>query len=325
MFMKTTLKYMLPVAIAAITVFAGTRTAPRHIPSDLRDAVADNAGAADFNGLQNLKAYSVKAVPAVPVPAAAAPAPQRWLQPSHKQAIERAKELLDNSLQDQGQYNKTAFWQDVKSLRAAFDNRFVIKNKNCGKDVTLMYTLKSDYYEHGPSSGEKNVVYVCNGYHPTLEMEAQDLIHETSHLALIYHENQATEMEIVVTALGGGYPLINGYMNFDSGLSQDDLAALGWEYLKLLGINSKISWEYQLLRERIAYGDYDVFAKQMETLRPVSRDLFAYVDIKGFKLADLVCQPERERYAAYLAANFPDYFKACKQATRAPAFSVSPY
>lgn len=215
-----------------------------------------------------------------PSPAHDAASAARISHGTKNDAVDLARLMLDNSLTRMNEYPKPKFWEQVKILRMAFGNGFSFKNDSCGQDVTVMYTLKTDYYN--PEKHKKNVIHICKGYNPNTELMAQDLIHEVSHLVLTTMEGDATEFEMVVTRLGGGYPVINGYIKFNEGLSQEDLEWLGYAYLKLaLGIDSQLAFEYQILRANIIYNDYAAFLRNIKKLTVKMPGLLKFKDIEG--------------------------------------------
>lgn len=251
--------------------------------------------------------YSVPA----PVPAAGRQ-PYTGAAADPDDAIKFARGLLDKSLQRQAEYPYPKFWKEVTELRAAFDNKFVIKHDNCGRENTVMYTLKSEYYLDQSSSRKKNIIHICKGYRPGIELMAQDFLHETSHVALVTMETDATELEMMVTALGGGYPVMNGYVGYNEDLSQSELEDLGWTYLRpALGITSKLSYDYQQLRGAVVYDDYALFVKGMTLFKDRHSQLLGFTDFKGYTLAGIICSLPRQRFADYLAAEFPGDFHGC--------------
>lgn len=305
--MSKGLKYTFIASVLAAAIFTGIKGPRSDIPPDLRDAVADKTTAWEVGDLQNISASDF-------APAGEVPVPMKIFTGNSDDAIQLSRDLLDKSLQHQSEYPDERFWKSVKILRAAFDNPFDIRTDGCGQDNTLMYTKKKDYYLEQRSSKKKNIIYVCRGYNPPVEMKAQDFLHETSHLALVTFENEATELEMMVTHLGGGYPVLSGYVSYSESLTPEDLAWLGYGFLApSLGITSKLSFHYQQLRAAIAYDDFEIFTKELTKLKDERKELLAFVDIKGLTLADMACKPQRQRFADYLAANFPGEFKGCKQ------------
>lgn len=222
---------------------------------------------------------------------------------TQREAVRLAKEYLDASLLHKDKYPNEKFWQETRELRSAFDNKFQFKTESCGNGQTLMYTTKDEYYEAQSSSRKKNIIHVCKGYAPGAELMAQDLIHETSHLVLAAFENQATEFEMVTVSLGGGYPVMNGYVSYQEGLSQAELDWLGYGYLPMaLGITSDLSYHYQFLRANIVYGDLAAFKRNLAKLPEERRQLLAFTDLKGFTLKSVAAKYGRTDFLNYLLA-----------------------
>jgi len=227
---------------------------------------------------------SGSAAPAAPKYSIPSPEPEnispRISHDTKNEAVRLAKQRLDKSLTRMNEYQHPKFWASVKTLREAFDNGFSFKNDSCGKDVTVMYTLKAEYYS--ADAHKKNIVHICKGYEPNADLMAQDLVHEVSHLVLWTMEDEATELEMVVTRLGGGYPVINGYINYKPGMTQDDLEWLGIGYIKMaLGIDSEVSYRYQVLRANIIYNDYDVFLRNTKKLAQETPEILKFTDIEN--------------------------------------------
>jgi len=246
-------------------------------------------------------AMTAAAVPEPEAPVFKSEGPDR--NDTQRAAIELAKKYLDASLLRQGEYPNEKFWRETRELRRAFDNKFQFRTESCGNDQTLMYTTKDEYYEAQSSSRKKNIIHVCKGYAPGAELMAQDLIHETSHLVLASFENQATEFEMVTVSLGGGYPVMNGYVSYQEGLSQAELDWLGYGYLQMaLGINSDVSYHYQFLRANIVYGDLEAFKRNLAKLPGEKRQLLSFTDIKGFTLKSVAAKYGRTDFLNYLLA-----------------------
>jgi|GEM_PF-1346178 len=241
--------------------------------------LATTCGAATvLEQLQNSGADTQNTKYYVPAPETDKNTSLRITHDTKGEAIELAKQRLDKSLTGTDAYNEPGFWKKARTLREAFDNGFRFKNESCGKDITVMYTLKSEYYS--PEEHKKNIIHICKGYEPDADLMAQDLIHEVSHLMLWTMENEATEFEMVITRLGGGYPVINGYINYDPKLTQEDLEALGLGYIKMaLGIDSKISYDYQVLRANIIYNDYAAFLRNTKKRAEEIPELLKFTDI----------------------------------------------
>ncbi len=298
--------YAVALVISTVTAFTCLKSHRKDIPPDLRDAVADSVFSTDFSALQDT---TVNDIPKASEASVLAKGPAA----STDDAIRLARKLLDNSLQRTGEYPNEKFWQSVRELRAAFDNPFIIKNDKCKQSDTVMYTLKSEYYLDQSSSRKRNVIHICKGYNPEVELKAQDFIHETSHVALTTFEHEATEIEMMVTHLGGGYPVLSGYISYNENLTPEDFAWLGYGFLApSLGITSKVSFHYQQLRADIVYNDFSVFVKRLAKFPAEQDQLLDFVDMKGFTLTGIACSLNRTQFLDYLKVNYPLKFKDCK-------------
>lgn len=223
---------------------------------------------------------------------------------TQREAVARAQAWLDAALLRQGDYPKEKFWTKVKELRAAFDNKFDFRSASCEggrRNRFLMFTKKAEFYAAQSSSRKKNIIHLCEGYAPGVELMAQDLLHEVSHLAFAAFENQATEFEMVTTALGGGYPVMSGYVSFNEGLTQEDLAWLGYDYLPFaLGIDSKLTFRYQHLRANIIYDNMEVFEKNIAKLGDDLPKLLTMTDFRGFTLRGIAAKYGRPEFSQRL-------------------------
>jgi len=219
------------------------------------------------------------------------------------EAVALAKEYLDKSLGRKGEYPKEKFWGEVRELRQAFDNRFDFRTASCegGRGSFVMFTKKTEYYLSQSSSRKKNIIHVCRGYEPGTELMAQDLLHEVSHLVHASFENYATELEMVVTRLGGGYPVMNGYLSYNEGLTQEDLEWMGYGYLPMaLGITSKMSFHYQYLRANIVYDNFESFVRNMNKVGDERAALLDFKDIEGFTLTAVATKYQRSQFLQYI-------------------------
>ena len=117
---------------------------------------------------------------------------------------------------------------------------------------------------------------------------------------------------MVVTYLGGGYPVINGYIDYDEKLTPDELDWLGYGYLRVaLGINSKLAYDYQVLRSNVIYDDFAKFVKNMDRRKGQQTDFVKFVDFKGETLIGTACKMHRQQFLDYFKDRFPQQFNGC--------------